>query len=205
MAHTSDTRARIMDVAQDAVLAKGFDATSIEEIVAGAEITKGGFFYHFKDKNELALSLIERHILVEDVLFDDLLARAAQLDDDPLHAALIFLKLLAELFDDMPKGHPGCIVATAANQDRLFDARVHEANKRAALGWRDRFRKMFDGIAEVYPPNDQVEFEALADFVSTVVEGALVMSRSLRDPSIAGRQVMVLRSYVKLLFTPRAH
>ena len=44
-----------MDIAQDAVLAKGFDATSIDEIVAAADITKGGFFYHFKDMYRFVL------------------------------------------------------------------------------------------------------------------------------------------------------
>ena len=44
MARGEETRQRILDVAQDAVLAKGFDATSIDEIVANAEITKSGFF-----------------------------------------------------------------------------------------------------------------------------------------------------------------
>ena len=199
----TDTRTRIMDIAQDAILAKGFDATSIEEIVAGAEITKGGFFYHFPDKNALALALIERHIVVEDALFDDLLARARELNEDPLHAALIGLKLLAELLNDIPNGHPGCIVATAAYQDRLFDSDVRAANRRAVLGWRKRFRALFDEIAEVYPPNDAVDFDALADFVSTVVEGGLVMSRSLGEPTITASQVLMLRSFVKLLFQPR--
>lgn len=199
----TNTRTRIMDVAQDAILAKGFDATSIEEIVAGAEITKGGFFYHFPDKNALALALIERHIAIEDALFDDLLARARELNEDPLHAALIGLKLLAELLDDMPNGHPGCIIATAAYQDRLFDRDVREANRRAVLGWRSRFRALFEEIAKVYPPNDAVDLDTLADFVSTVVEGGIVMSRSLGEPGITAKQVLLLRSYVKLLFQPR--
>ena len=199
----SDTRTRIMDIAQDAVLAKGFDGTSIEEIVAAAEITKGGFFYHFPDKGALALALIERYIQVEDDLFDDILARARELSDDPLHAALIGLKLLAELLNDMPNGHPGCIVATAAYQDRLFDKNVQQANRRAILGWRKRFRGLFEEIAETYPPNDDVDFDALGDFVSTVVEGGIVLSKSLREPHITADQVMVLRSYIKLLFTPR--
>ncbi len=201
----TDTRTRIMDVAQDAILTKGFDGTSIEEIVAGAEITKGGFFYHFQDKSALALALIERHVEVEDAIFDDLFARAQDLSDDPLHAALIALKLLAELLHDMPGGHPGCIIATAAYQERLFDKKVREANRQAVLGWRKRFRDMFDEIAETYPPNDKVDFDALADFVSTVVEGGIVMARSLDDPRAAGDQVLLLRSYVKLLFTPRGH
>lgn len=193
-----------MDVAQDAVLAKGFDATSIEEIVAAANITKGGFFYHFPDKNALAKALIDRHIEVEDALFDDVFARARELTDDPLQVALIGLKLLAELIDDMPNGHPGCIVATAVYQDRLFNADVREANKRAVTGWRKRFRDLIDGVVAVYPPNDDVDLDHLADLVSGVIEGGLVVAKALDEPRATAQQVMMLRSYFKLLFTPRA-
>ena len=199
----TDTRIRILDIAQDAILAKGFNMTSIEEIVAEAGITKGGFFYHFPDKNALALALIERHIVTEDGIFDSIFARADELADDPLQRALIALKLLAELFEDLPNGHPGCIMATLAYQDRLFDARVHAANKRGALGWRRRFDAMFSDIEEVYPPNDIVDRDALADFVSAVIEGGLVLSKSIGDPLVTAQQTLILRSYVKLLYTPR--
>ena len=192
-----------MDVAQDAVLAKGFDATSIEEIVAAANITKGGFFYHFPDKNALAKALIDRHIEVEDALFDDVFARARELTDDPLQIALIGLKLLAELIDDMPNGHPGCIVATAVYQDRLFNADVREANERAVRGWRKRFRNLIDDVVAVYPPNDDVDLDHLADLVSGVIEGGLVVAKALDEPRATAQQVMMLRSYFKLLFTPR--
>lgn len=200
-----DTRARILDIAQEAILQKGFDATSIEEIVAAAEITKGGFFYHFPDKNALARALIERHIAVEDQIFDDLWARARDLHDDPLHSTLIGLKLLAELLADMPNGHPGCIVATAAYQDRLFDAEVRELNRRAVLGWRARFRAMFDEIAALYPPREEVDLDALADMVSTVVEGGIVMSKSLGEPHMIVGQVLLLRQFLRQMFQPRLH
>ena len=200
-----DTRARILDIAQEAILQKGFDATSIEEIVAAAEITKGGFFYHFPDKNALARALIERHIAVEDQIFDDLWARARDLHDDPLHAMLIGLKLLAEMLADMPNGHPGCIVATAAYQDRLFDAEVRELNRRAVLGWRARFRAMFDEIAALYPPREEVDLDALADMVSTVVEGGIVMSKSLGEPHMIVGQVLLLRQFLRQMFQPRLH
>ncbi len=199
------TRTRIMDIAQDAILVKGFDATSIEEIVAEAEITKGGFFYHFPDKNALARALIERHIEVEDRIFDDLWARARELSDDPLHATLIGLRLLAEMLGDMPNGHPGCIVATAAYQERLFDAEVREMNRRAVLGWRARFRALFEEIAATYPPREPVEMDALADMVNTVVEGGLVMSRALGEPQMIVGQILLLRTFVKQVFLPPPH
>lgn len=203
MARGEDTRKKILDVAQDAVLTKGFDATSIDEIVANAELTKSGFFYHFRDKNALAHALIERHIQVEDQLFDEVFGRAKDLADDPLQVALIALKLLAELIEDMPNGHPGCIVATAVYQDRLFNPDVREANRRAVLGWRSRFRAMFDAIVEVYPANDAVDLDDLADMVSSVIEGGIVMARAVSEPSITARQIMLLRSYVRLLFSLR--
>lgn len=202
MARGEETRKRILDVAQEAVLSKGFNATSIEEIVAYAEITKSGFFYHFRDKNALARALIERHIEVENQLFDDLLSRSKELSDDPLHVALIGLKLLAELIDDMPNGHPGCIVATAAYQDRLFNKDVRDANRRAVLGWRNRFREMFEEIVAVYPVRENVDLDHLSDMVTAIVEGGIVLSRALNEPAVTSQQIMLLRSYIKLLFGP---
>ena len=61
MGKAQETRNRILDVAQSLVLAKGFSGTSIDEIVADADITKGGFFYHFKGKNDLARELMRRY------------------------------------------------------------------------------------------------------------------------------------------------
>jgi len=137
-----------------------------------------------------------------DALFDDLFARARELTDDPLHIMLVGLKLLAEMLEDMPEGHPGCIVATAVYQDRLFDRDVQEANRRAMLGWRKRFREIFDAIAEVYSTNKDVDLDELADMVSVVIEGRLITARALGDPKATSQQIMLMRSYVKLLFSP---
>lgn len=202
MAKGINTRTRILDVAQEAILAKGFEGTSIDEIVANAEITKSGFFYHFRDKNALACALIERYVEDEDALFDDILARARELSDDPLQSGLIGLKLLAELLEDMPDGHPGCIVATAAYQDRIFNRDVREANRKGVLGWRKRFRDLFAEVAAVYPPRDRVDLDDLADMILGTVEGGIILSRAIGDPKITARQVLLCRSYVKLLFQP---
>ncbi|WP_299047407.1 TetR/AcrR family transcriptional regulator [uncultured Tateyamaria sp.] len=198
-----DTRSRILDIAEAAVLDKGFEATSIEEIVAGAEISRGGFFYHFKDKNALARAMLERYIEAEDALYDDLFARARELNDDPLHCMLIGLKLLAEMLEEMPAGHPGCVIASTAYQDRLFDEGVRELNRQAILGWRRRFRGMFEEIAEVYELRETVNMDALGDMVSSVVEGGLVLQRALREHNNASEQIMLFRTYLKLLFAPK--
>jgi AcrR family transcriptional regulator len=98
----SDRRERVLDVAEAAVLEKGFAATSIEEVIASVGITKSGFFYHFRDKNELAKALLIRYVEREDALFDELFARADELNEDPLHGFLVGLKMMSELMADLP-------------------------------------------------------------------------------------------------------
>lgn len=200
----AETRERILAIAERSVLEKGFGATSIDEIIAAAGLTKGGFFYHFADKNALALALLERHLETEDAVFDDVFARAGELTDDPLHAFLVGLKLLAEMMADLPQDLPGCLVATFCYQERLFDRRVHALNHEIVLRWRARFLAMLEAIAERYPPREAVDLAALADMVSAVVEGGLVLGRATHDAAILPTQLLLFRSYVKLLFAPPA-
>ncbi len=202
MAKGSETREKLMDIAETSVLAKGFGATSIEEIIAEAEITKSGFFYHFKDKNELALALLQRYFDREEQFFDDLFGRARELHDDPLHSFLIGLKLFSEMMADLPNGHPGCLVATYCYNERIFDRAVRELNRQTVLVWRERFTRYLSEITEIYPPADEVDIDALADMISTVVEGGIVMSKALGEPKVLSDQILLFRSYVKLLFLP---
>lgn len=201
MAKVANTQTRILDVAEQAVLEKGFDATSIEEIAAAINISRSGFFYHYPDKNALARALLQRYLDNENKLFDDLFARAKELDDDPLHTLLIGLKMLAELLDDLPNGHPGCLVAAVCYQDRLFDPVVRDLNRDGILSWRHRFRSMFEDIIAIYPPRGAVDLDHLADMFAAVVEGGIILNRALKQPQAAGAQVMQYRNYIKLIFT----
>lgn len=204
MSKGQETRDRVMDVAEEAILAKGYGGTSIEEIIEAASITKSGFFYHFPDKASLAKALLERYIIREDIFFDDMYGRAHELHDDPLHAFLIGLKLMSEAMADLPTGHPGCIIATYCYNNRLFDNEIRELSKVTVMAWRARFHKELMSIAEAYEMTDDVDLEQVADLLTGVIEGGIVMSKTLREPLILAEQILLYRSYIKLLFKPRA-
>ncbi len=198
----SDTRERLLAVAEAAVLEKGFAATSIEELIAAVGITKSGFFYHFKDKGELAKALLQRYIAREEAIFNEIFRRADELNEDPLHGFLVGLKFLAELLADLPNGHPGCLVASFCYQDQLFNREVRELNKEGILAWRRRFRIQFDRIAERYPPQIPVDLDAVAYMLSALVDGGIILSKVLKDRSALPAQVMLYREFVRAIFTP---
>lgn len=198
----ASNRERLLELAEQLVLQKGFAATSIEELIAGVGITKSGFFYHFKDKNDLARAMMQRYLEENARQLDDIFNRAAELHDDPLHGFLVGLKLFAELMDKVHNVHPGCIAAAVVYQDQLFDSEVRNLNGEGMLAWRRRFRGHLDRIAERYPPQMDVDFDSLADMISALVDGGIILSRALKDRTTLPAQIMQYRNYIKLLFEP---
>ena len=194
------TRERILDVAYDAIVQKGFAATSVEELVEAAGITKSGFFYHFKDKNDLARQLFGRFLAEDEGIVETLAGRARELSDDPLQSLLIFLNLYAQMMDDMEALHPGCMVASVTYQERLFDEDMKQMNVDYLMRMRSRFRTWFDEIVVSNPPRAEVDLDALSDQLTVVVEGAIIYSKALRDRDLMGRQTRLFRNHVKLLF-----
>jgi TetR/AcrR family transcriptional repressor of nem operon len=201
-ARKTDTREKILEVAEAAVLAKGFAATSIEELIAAVGITKSGFFYHFKDKGELAKAMMLRYIAHDSQLLDEIFRRGDELHEDPLHGFLVGLKLFAEMLGNLPEAHPGCLAASFCYQDQLFNREIRDLNKSSVLSWRRRFRERLELIAKTYPPRQSVDFEALADMAASNVEGGLILGRLLQDPSILPRQVLLYRDLVRMTFEP---
>src|SRR5262245_42860828 len=197
---SSPARERILELAEAAVLAKGFAATSIDELIAAAGITKSGFFYHFKDKGELAAALMERYVARNDSVLTDIFRRAEALNEDPLHGYLVGLKLLAEMTADLPGAHPGCLVASFCYQDRLFSQDVRDLTFRGVAGWRKIFLGRLTRIAERYPPKVPVDLEALADMANTLVDGGIILSRVMRDRHILPQQIMLYRDFVRAVF-----
>lgn len=200
MGKGTDTRLRILDTAQEIVLKKGFSGSSIDEIIDAAGITKGGFFYHFRGKADLARSLMERYLQEDEAFFTAVIERAEELVDDPLQRVLVFLKLLAEAMGDLPGVHPGCLVASYTYESQQFDPAVREMAAAGVQRWRDIFRERFVPVVAKYEMVRKVELDDLADTLTSMMEGGIILSRVMDDPRILGQQLLQFRNYVRLLF-----
>jgi TetR/AcrR family transcriptional repressor of nem operon len=196
------TRQKLLDLAYDALIRKGFAATSIEELVEAAGITKSGFFYHFKDKRDLARALIERHSDEDAAFLDRMIARARELSDDPLHSFLIFLKLYAEAMEQLVDLHPGCFIATVTFQDLAFDREMRRMNSASVLAWRARFIVWLEEIAERYPPRGKLQAADFADAILAFTYGGMTLAKALEDTRTISRQALMFRETVRLHFQP---
>ena len=197
---TGGKRERLLDLAEAAVLTKGYGATSIEELVAEAGITKGGFFYHFRDKNDLACALLERAIAREAERLHAYFAAAHERHDDPLERLSAVLERIAESASEGGLDRRGSLVGTFCNTPGVLDDRGRELLARALTSSREPFAEALREIAERYPIRDEIGIDAVADRVFGTLEGGVVMAKALGEPDILAEQLRLLRSYLALLF-----
>lgn len=193
------TRERILDVATTTALDRGFAATSVDQIVADAGLTKGAFFHHFASKAELGRAILDRYAADDLATLDRLWAQAESLSRDPLQQALLFVGLFASL-DELQTEDPGCLYASFIYERQLGVDGSREVIEASILAWRSRFRAKLDEVAAVHPPRIPVDLDAVADLVFSTSEGGYIMARATRDPNLVRGQLLQVRTYLELLF-----
>ncbi|MET3879937.1 TetR/AcrR family transcriptional regulator [Chitinophaga sp. OAE865] len=58
MKKAAATRLNILQKAFELIYVKGYQTTSIDEILATTQVTKGAFYHHFKSKDEMGVAII---------------------------------------------------------------------------------------------------------------------------------------------------
>jgi TetR/AcrR family transcriptional repressor of nem operon len=53
------TRLMILQKAFELIYSKGYQTTSVDEIISTTQVTKGAFYYHFKTKDEMGLAIVD--------------------------------------------------------------------------------------------------------------------------------------------------
>lgn len=197
-------RERILGTAESIILQNGYAGTTIEDIIDKAAITKGGFFYHFDGKAELARALIDRYIEMDTQVFADLSKRADTLSEDPLQQALIFLNLFCEMVTGMTELHPGCLAASFTYEAQQFDHSIRERIEEGMLAWRATIMARLEAIIAKYPPRTEVSVHALADMFTASVEGGIILAKAYGNNQALIDQVQNYRTHLRFLFSDLA-
>ena len=67
------TRQKILDSARGLFYSKGYNNTSIDEILKASKIKKGNFYFHYGSKEDLGYAVIESYLFNEIIMMDNVL------------------------------------------------------------------------------------------------------------------------------------
>ncbi len=94
MSKAALTRMSILEKSFELIYRKGYQSTSIDDIIATTQVTKGAFYYHFKNKDEMALALINDYMRPN---MHQVMLRPLEQAEKPLEA---FYQMMRDLLHD---------------------------------------------------------------------------------------------------------
>ena len=170
----TDTKTRILDLAESLTQAKGFNGFSYLDLAAEVGIKTSSIHYHFKAKADLALALVERHRAELEAAFNRLDQDVAE-PEKRLDAIVAHFKC----YIDQEKI---CMCGMMAAE---FESISPAVRKALALYFRDFqnwLAKQFSALGHPNPP-------AVALQYVSALEGSLLLARLEGDPTVVDRSL----------------
>jgi TetR/AcrR family transcriptional repressor of nem operon len=189
-------RQKLLDAALSVVRTKGYAATTIDELCAKAEVAKGSFFHHFKNKEALAIAAADYWSEMTGAFFE---AAPYHQHADPLDRILGYIDfrkailtgkiseftclvgtLVQEAYETCPAIRKACDASISGHAAKV-EADIAEAIKRHGIraDWTAR---------------------SLAFHTQAVLQGAFILAKAKGGAEIAAASVDHLRRYIELLF-----
>jgi TetR/AcrR family transcriptional regulator, transcriptional repressor for nem operon len=189
-------RDKLLDVAIATVRAKGYAATSVDDLCSGAGVTKGAFFHHFKSKEALGVAAAERWSENADALFT---AAPYHAHADPLDRLVGYIDYRKAILQGaLPEFT--CLLGTMVQEAYETHPAIRQACERAIV---DHAAKLAPDIAEAMRAHGikgDWTAESLALHTQAVLQGAFILAKATGGAKAAADSIDHLRRYVELLF-----
>ena len=185
------TRTMLLDRAVDLFNTKGYDSSSLSDVMAATGLEKGGIYNHFRSKEHLALEAFDHAVAKIALRFEAALEGRTNALDRLEAITLVFREMAVQ-----PVVRGGCPVMNASIESDDANPALRERVRRTFNGWRT----MIIGIAEkglAQGEMRRVNAERLATVMISTLEGAVMLSRLYRDPIHIERAVDFLNTYLE--------
>ena len=199
----SPTRDRLVFTAMALFQEKGYDSTSVAEVLQKAKVNSGSLYHFFPGKQDLLLAVLDAY---HQGIGPMLLEPAWKGVEEPIDRVFALLERYRHGIV-MTKCTYGCPIGSLALEIHEPDPPVREALARNFEAWVRAIEGCLAAAGPRLPA--RLDRRALAEFVLTTMEGAVMQSRTQRDVAYFVRSVGQLREYFALLTgertQPRTH
>jgi len=132
MSKAETTRNYIIQKSFELIYKKGYQSTSIDDIIATTQVTKGAFFYHFKSKEEMGLAVIKERLTPGMVAFSTSFLK------EPGDVRTNIYKMMEALLlkNDFFVVEYGCPVVNLVEEMSAINPAFQKLLKRLTINWQ---------------------------------------------------------------------
>lgn len=172
---------------------KGFQSTSIADILSRSQVHSGSLYHFFPGKQDVLAAVLEAY---RDGIEEWLLKPAWSGVDDPIERIFALLNGYRTQLVTTECTY-GCPIGSLALELHEPDLRIRELLSTNFVQWVDAIERCLDDAGARLPAD--LDRRRLAEFTLTVMEGAIMQARTYRDVASFDRNVAVLREHFDML------
>ena len=196
--HQSKTK--LLDAALHVFRARGYTATTVDDVCRAAGVTKGSFFHHFKGKEELAIAATMHWNEVTGSLF----AQAPyQQIADPRERVLAYIDFRALILQGALPDFT-CLLGTMVQETYESYPAIRDACKQGIDVHALTIAKDIALAKAMYAPDADWSPESLALYTQASIQGAFILAKAHSGSEIAAQCIVHLRRYVEFLLFGQA-
>ncbi len=187
---------KLLDAALTIVREKGYASTNIDEICASAGVTKGGFFHHFKSKEDWAVAAARHWSRMTGAMFE---AAAYHQPEDPLERVLAYVAFRRDLI----RGELAeftCFLGTMAQEVYGTHPAIQGACWEGIAGHAKTLENDIEAAMEKYGSDGTWTAASLALHTQAVLQGAFILAKASGDARHALECIDHMYRYIVLLF-----
>ncbi|MGH6870266.1 MAG: TetR/AcrR family transcriptional regulator [Rhizomicrobium sp.] len=188
-----DTRTRLVLTAMRLFSEKGYESTSVADILKAAGANSGSLYHFFPTKQDLLLEVLR---LYRDGIAPMLLQPAWQSVDDPIEKVFALLASYRRALEGTECLY-GCPIGSLALEIHEPDPPVRELLAVNFDGWVDAVERCYAEAGARLPR--ELDRRGLAIFTLTTMEGGVMQARAQRNLDAFDKSVAMLRDYVTRL------
>jgi len=186
----ADTRRRIVLAAMDLFAEKGFQSTSVADILSRTQVHSGSLYHVFPGKQDVLAAVLEAY---RDGIEEWLLAPAWGEVDDPVERIFALLNAYRTMLVTSDCSY-GCPIGSLALELHEPDPAVRELLAANFTAWVAAVEACFRQAPDRFEPG--TDLRALAELTLNVMEGGVMQARTYRDVAYFDRAVAQLRRMV---------
>lgn len=188
-----ESRTRIVMTAMELFWEKGFNSTSISDILSRTQLHSGSLYHFFPGKQDVLVAVLEGY---RDGIETMLLAPAWAGVDDPIERIFALLNGYRTHLVTTDFSY-GCPIGNLSLELHEPDPRIRDLLAANFANWTAAVRGCLEEAGTAIPVD--TDKHELAEFILTLMEGAVMQSRTYRDIGVFDRNVAVLRRHLDLL------
>lgn len=177
--------------------ARGYNATSVDEICAEAGVTKGGFFHYFKSKDEIAKAALT--YFAEGKVRDYEEAPFRKLAD-PLDRVFGRLDYVEQASGNNNHATKGCLIGVFAQEMALAKPELGDTCQGFFTKIANDFARDLADAQSTHTPKFPFDSKALATLYVAIVQGSLMMAKAAGNNLILQSNIEQFRQYLRHLF-----